>query len=132
MEPNEKKLEAFIDRLMADDTLDKPSVDFTNAIVEKLEVKSRITAYKPLISKKVWGVVIISLIALLIYVFLNQGESDSRVSELLNLSQIKLNPLNDLNFTFPKKLMYAMVVLAVMIGLQVTFLKSYVNKRIQF
>ncbi|TCK66779.1 hypothetical protein DFQ05_2053 [Winogradskyella wandonensis] len=132
MEPNDKELEFFVDQLMANDALEKPSSDFTNQVLEQLNVKSEATVYKPLISKWVWYIIGFALVSLVIYAFLDKSESTSRLSELLNLSQISFNPLKDFDFNVSQTLIYAAIAFTLMIGLQIPILKTYVDKRLQF
>lgn len=132
MEFNDKKLEQFIDKLMADDTLEKPSANFTDTVLNSLETKSLAVTYKPLIPKWMWALIGIALLTLIVYSLLNQQDSgtESKLSELLNLSQIEFNPLQNVNFNFSKTLIYSMVAFTVMIGLQVPLLKTYLNNRL--
>lgn len=132
MEFNDKKLEQFIDKLMADDTLEKPSANFTDTVLNSLETKSLAVTYKPLIPKWMWALIGIALLTLIVYSLLNQQDSgtESKLSELFNLSQIEFNPLQNVNFNFSKTLIYSMVAFTVMIGLQVPLLKTYLNNRL--
>ncbi|SHG46371.1 hypothetical protein [Winogradskyella jejuensis] len=132
MEPNDKELEAFVDQLMANDALEKPSSDFTNQVLKQLKVKSEATVYKPLISKWVWYIIGFALVSLVIYAFLDKSESTSRLSELLNLSQISFNPLKEFDFNISQTLIYAVIAITVMVGFQISLLKTYVDKRLQF
>ncbi len=131
MESNEKKIEAFIDKLMANETLEQPSVDFTDKIMSKVESISNSTAtvYTPLISKSVWYVIIGGFIALVAYIYLKEPAASSGLFDRFNLSNISINPLQNVSFEFSKTLMYAMVFLAIMVSIQIPLLKQYFNKR---
>lgn len=134
MEPNDKKLEAFVNKLMANDKLEQPATGFTNQVLGKLNIESKIIVYKPLISKWVWLAIAVSVIFIVAYALLNHQDSSSgsRLSEFLNLQQMEFRPLQNIDFNFSKTLIYATVVFAVMIGLQVPLLKSYLNRKIHF
>ena len=53
MEKDEKRIDAFVDKLMANDTLEQPTLDFTDNVMSKVESISNsiATVYKPLIPK---------------------------------------------------------------------------------
>ncbi|MFD1063408.1 hypothetical protein ACFQ1Q_09145 [Winogradskyella litorisediminis] len=132
MEPNDKKFEAFVDKLMANDTLEKPSADFTNSVLHQLNITSKPIVYKPLISKWVWCSIALVFAAVVVYAFLDDSKSTSKLSELMNLSQFNFNPLKDVEFNLSQTLVYALITTMVMIGFQVSILKNYINKRLQF
>ena len=134
MERDEKKIEAFIDKLMSADSLEQPSLDFTNKVMSKVEAISSSTAtvYKPLISKPVWTIILVGFLAVVVYVVFNEPETSSGLLERFNLSQISVNPLENVSFNFSKTLMYAVELLAIMVSIQVPLLKHYFNKRMAF
>jgi len=131
MESNEKKIEAFIDKLMTADSLEQPSLDFTDKIMTKVESISNSTAtvYKPLISKSVWYVIIGCFLALVAYIYLKEPAASSGLFDRFNLSNISINPLQNVSFNFSKTLMYAMALLVIMMSIQIPLLKQYFNKR---
>ena len=56
MEHEDKKIKAFIDKLMLADSLEQPTSDFTDKVMFKVETLSASTiAYKPLIPKSLLG-----------------------------------------------------------------------------
>ncbi|MCC1484523.1 hypothetical protein [Winogradskyella immobilis] len=127
---NDEKLNKFVDQLMANDTLEQPSKDFTDNLMSKIETISTTTTivYKPLISKMGW-IIISTVICLLVgYVIFNEPSGNSKLLEFVDLSKIK-NPLANVSFNFSKTLMYTSVLLALMIGVQIPLLKNYFNKR---
>lgn len=134
MEFNDKELDQFIDKLMVNDSLEKPSSDFTNTVLNNLDIKPLVITYKPLIPKWMWVVISAFFLALVTYSLSNQQDfgAESKLSELFNLSQIEFNPLENINFNFSKTLIYSMVAFSVMIALQVPLLKSYLNSRLKF
>ncbi len=134
METNEKRIEAFIDKLMANETLEQPALDFTNKVMTEVEAISNSTAtvYKPLIPKSVWLLIGVSFVALVGYIYLKEPVTSSGWLGRFNLSNISMNPLGNVSFNFTKTLMYAMVLLVVMGSIQVPLLKHYFNKRMAF
>ncbi len=131
MESNEKKIETFIDKLMANETLEQPSVDFTDKIMSKVESisNSTTTVYKPLISKSVWLLIGVSFVVLVGYIYLKEPVASSGWLDRFNLSDISINPLQSVTYEFSKTLMYAMALLVIMMSIQIPLLKQYFNKR---
>jgi hypothetical protein len=129
METNEKRIEAFIDKLMANETLEQPSLDFTGNVMFKVAAIATATVYKPLIPKSIWFVIIGSFVALVCYIYFKEPITSSGWLDRFNLSNISINPLQNVSFEFSKTLMYAMVFLAITVSIQIPILKQYFNKR---
>ena len=132
MEINEKRIEAFIDKLMADETLEQPSLDFTDNVMSKVEAISTATVYKPLIPKSIWFIIIGSFVALGGYIYFKEPLTSSGWLDRFNLSNISINPLQNVSFEFSKTLIYAMVFLAITVSIQIPLLKHYFSKRMAF
>lgn len=130
----DKKLEAFVDKVMSNDALETPSSDFTNALLNKLDIETKTIAYKPLIPKWVWFIIAAAISLIVFYALFNHEASDSssKLYEFLSLSQIEFRPFQNVDFSYSKTLIYSMVVFSIMIGLQVPLLKSYINNRLNF
>lgn len=64
----DKKLEAFIDKLMEEAPLESPSADFTQNVLHKLEadVQKEVFQYQPLVSGKVLSMISIAFVGLLV------------------------------------------------------------------
>jgi hypothetical protein len=133
MEKDEKKIEAFIDKLMSADALEQPSRDFTDKVMSKVEAisNSTTTVYKPLISKSVWILIITGFVILVGYIIFKEPTTGSSLMERFNLPGVS-NPLENISFNFSKTLMYAMVLMAIMFSVQIPVLKHYFNKRMTF
>ncbi len=131
MERDEKKIEMFIDKLLSNEVLEQPSFDFTDKVMSKVEAVSSITVYKPLIPKYVWTLIAIGFMVLVGYVIFKEPSLKSSWLDGFNLSGVS-NPLRNISFNFSKTLMYAMVLLAVMLSIQIPLLKHYFNKRMAF
>ena len=132
MEHDEKQIEAFIDQIMSADRLEKPSLDFTDQVMSKVEAisKPEATVYKPLISKPIWLVILGSFVALVVYVFLKEPMTENVWFNSLELNSIiPINPFEKLSTGITSTLIYAFVFLALMVGIQVPLLKHYFNKR---
>ena len=134
MESDEKKIEAFIEKLMSVDTLEQPSVDFTDMVMTKVEAvaNSQATVYKPLIPKAVWFLIIGGFITLVGYLTTNESEVNSSWLNRFDWSKVSLNLFENVSSNLSSTLMYAVVLLAIMISIQVPLLKYYFSKRITF
>ncbi|KUJ62645.1 hypothetical protein AR687_07375 [Flavobacteriaceae bacterium CRH] len=128
MKENDKNIEKLIDKMMAENTLESPSFDFTSKIMAQvLEAeKSKSTVYKPLISKATWIFIAISLIALTVYsVYMNNDISNI---EILKLYSDKTNNLFS-GVHFSKTILYAILIVPFMILVQIGILKNYFDKK---
>jgi len=134
MEKDEKRIEALIDKLLANETLEQPAIDFTDKVMSEVEAISisTVTDYKPLVPKSVWLLIGFSFVALVGYIALKEPVTSSGWLDRFNLSNISINPLEKLSFNFSKTLMYAVVLFAIMMGIQIPLLKHYFNKRMAF
>ncbi|QOG03028.1 hypothetical protein [Flavobacterium sp. MDT1-60] len=130
MKENDKNIENLIDKMMAEDTLETPSFDFTSKIMAQVLVaeKSKIKNYQPLISKSTWVFIGICLVAIAIY------------SSLFSVPENNLEigkSYTDNLFAFfsgihlSKNILYAFMVVPFMILIQIGLLKNYFDKRYQ-
>ena len=131
MENDNKKIVALIDNLMSADSLEQPSQNFTDNVMSKIDSISNASAtvYKPLISKPVWFLILGSFVALVCYIYFKEPAVDSGWFDRFDLSNVSINPLENVSFHFSKTLIYAVVFLAIMVSIQVPVLKHYFNKR---
>ncbi|WP_179005659.1 hypothetical protein [Winogradskyella forsetii] len=134
MEKDDKKIEELIGKLMSTDSLEQPSLSFTDNIMSKVEAisKSTVTVYKPLIPKSVWFVILGGFVALVGYIYLNKETKNDGWFDRLDWSNITVNPLENLSVDFSTTLMYAVVLLAIMVSIQVPLLKHYLDKRMTY
>jgi len=130
MNESDKNLENLIEKMMAENTLESPSIDFTSKIMSQItaaeEVKAKV--YKPLISTQIWVFIAVSLLALVIYSFISGNEYDLKVNEIY---ADKFSGLFS-EFHFSKKALYAILIVPFMVLIQITVLKNYHEKRHQF
>lgn len=132
MEEDNKKIEDLIDKLMSVESLEQPSPDFTTNVMFQVEAiaNSSVTTYKPLIPKYIWILISCGCIALVGYIYLKEPVASNGWLEQLNLSNVSHNLLENLNEKFSKTTIYAFVLLAVMISIQIPLLKKYFNKHL--
>lgn len=134
MTEKDKKLEDFIEKLMSNDVLETPSDNFTNTILSQLEAKKQSVKieYKPLIPKSIWLIITMVVFGVIGYVYLKQPVMDSAILDKINELNVLKNSFADVNFNLSETSMYAFVLLALMLCIQIPILKNYFNKRMQF
>ncbi len=134
MKQDDKKIEDIIDKLMRDDSLEQAPLNFTDNVMSKVEKlnASTVTVYKPLIPKYIWWLIATGFLGLVVYLFFNDSSNTSSLSERYNLPEISLQSLEGLSFELSSTLMYATLLLALMVSVQIPLLKHYFNKRLTF
>jgi uncharacterized membrane protein len=128
MKESDKNIENLIDKMMSEDTLESPSIDFTSKIMAQVLVaeKNKVKIYKPLISKTIWVIIGFSLLALTVYASLFSGTEynlgiDKSYTERFStlFSGIHLS----------KNILYAVLIVPFMILIQIGLLKNYFDKK---
>ena len=134
MEHDNEKLDAMLERLMRDEALESPSVNFTDKVMDKVYgiEASTVTVYKPLISIRVWLLIALSFVVLVAFVMLNNGSTDSQWLSSLELPRPEFTLFDNINFQLSETFKYAVLFLAVMIGVQMTVIKSYFGRRFTY
>ncbi|MUU77721.1 hypothetical protein [Winogradskyella endarachnes] len=134
MREDNKKIEQFINNIMSEAGLEQPSLDFTANVLSQIEVTStsNATVYKPLISKSVWILILGSFIALIGYVIIGNTETTASWIDRLELPKVSLNLFENVSSHLSSTLMYAFVLLALMVSIQVPLVKYYFKNRITF
>ena len=85
MKESDKNIEQLIEKMMAEEKLQSPSIDFTSKIMAKVELleEKKIKVYKPLISKSVWIFIGLAVAALVIYISLfSDSENNWKIDEI--------------------------------------------------
>jgi len=131
-ERTDKKLEKFTGKILSDFSTDSPSIDFTTNVMAKVQEMSstRVTEYKPLISKRIWAILVISVLGVFYYLVFGdiQTENSGNITKGLNyLSNFDSSTL--LNFRVSNVLLYAFVGLAFFVSIQTFLLKNHFDKR---
>ena len=127
MKESDKNIEKFIEKIMAESSLDAPSTDFTLKVMSQILVveKIKIQQYTPLISRTIWIVIIGSLISLILYASFGNEQYDSEIghSYILNIANIFSG------FHFSENTIYAILIVPLMILVQIPLLKNYYDKK---
>jgi hypothetical protein len=130
MKEEDKNIENLIDKMMAENTLETPSFDFTSKIMAQVLVaeKTKVKSYKPLISKSIWIIIGFGLLGLAIYA--------SLFSETENNLKIGKSYADNVSAFFSgihisKNILYAILIVPFMILIQIGVLKNYFDKKYQ-
>ncbi|WP_035646425.1 hypothetical protein [Flavobacterium sp. ASV13] len=130
MKEEDKNLENLIERMMAEDTLQSPSADFTSNLMSQILVaeKTKIKPYKPLISISTWIFIGIALILLVIYnIFFAGAENNLEIGKSYT---DKISAIVS-GIHISKTLLYSILIVPFMILIQVGVLKNYFDKKYQ-
>ena len=131
----DKHIEHLVEKVMKKSTLETPSLDFTSNIMAQLETskQSIVTTYKPLITKRVWVFISIMFISFLAYiVFVNKPETSDWFNSF-NFNKLNFDKISEVfsQIKAPKTAAYIIGVFALMLLVQLTFLKNYFDKRFE-
>lgn len=129
-----EELDNFAKKYIQELDVEQPSLDFTNAIMQTLTEVENKEVYKatPLISKKVWVLLIGILVAAIAYVAKGASFKWIKLPEL-NLSfipKIKIPNLLE-GIVVPDSVMYACFFFTLLIFMQIYFLKNHFNKKLE-
>ena len=130
MKESDKNIENLIDKMMAEDTLQTPSFDFTSKIMAQVLVaeKSKVKSYKPLISITTWIIIGFGLLGLAVYASLFSGTEYN-----LGIDKSYTEKCSALfsGIHISKNILYALLVVPFMILIQIGLLKNYFDKKYQ-
>ncbi len=132
-ETSDNRIEKLIDSIMKDAPKEQPSVDFTANVMSQLALISnhQSTVYKPLISKKVWGLLVIIVVSLIVFLGVSQPASQSwfQSFDLNSFGNHRiLGRFAAIQISGTTKV--SIVMFAVMLMIQIPILKRYFDSRI--
>lgn len=128
---NQKELDELIDKLMIDDSLDSPSVDFTKNVMASLSAeRSPYFVYKPLLPKYIFAVGGVVLVALIFGIFNLYGitETNPRYLESLNEASSRFTELFA-QIRFSKTIGYIIFFAGLMFCVQTILLKKHFDSK---
>lgn len=129
-----KELDAFAKKYVQEIEQEKPSIDFTASIMNKIDLESRSEVFKTkaLITKKGWFVISL-LVSAVIFIPFNKSEKS-----VLNLPELDFSFFNKIqipslfeSFSVSNTVLYAVVFFGLMFFAQVVFLKNHFNKKFE-
>jgi len=137
MEANsDKHIENLVDRIMVEVSLDSPSSGFTSNVMSQVEnlTKQSSIEFQPLISKRSWVLITISVMALIAYFVFDASLESSGWFSGIDFSLVSTNQLTNIlsSLKLSKTTFYAILVFSVMLFVQIPVLKYYFNKRLNY
>jgi hypothetical protein len=127
-------LDNFTKKMVKETPVEKPSIDFSSNVmnaINALEVKKATNTFEPLISKKVWMLIVACIIALTVFLLktgvnMNEGYlSNIDFSRFANTISFETS----YNLNISNTALYGFIFLAIMIPIQIGFLKKYHNRK---
>jgi len=131
----DKYLDHLNRKVIGKSALERTSTDFTPNLMLQIHAlsKSKITIYKPLISKQVWGALALLVIGVFGYTLLFSSEKPSPINQKFNLLDFFEHQVPHAISAFEVSQVgaYSVVLFCVMLCIQIPLLKQYFNKRYQ-
>lgn len=131
----DKYLDDLSRKVIGRSSVESTSTDFTSNVMSQIKAysKSKATTYVPLISKRIWTLIGLGFSAIVVYAIFKSPDTSSSWLEKWNLDRFQLT---NFEFTSPfstldvsQVTLYATLLLAVMLCIQIPVLKHYYNKR---
>ncbi len=107
-------------------TLEEPLINFTSNILSKVHLNSKASVYQPVISKKVWYIILAVVMLFISYVFFSLGDTSIQ-SNIVNSYLIKLENL--FSFNLPTLLTSPIFALSIFALSSLLFLDYFLQKR---
>jgi len=125
-----KYLDQFVDKVMKTSKLETPSFDFTAKVMSQVSAtsKSTVTVYKPLISKTVWGILLVLGAGLVVFSIFSKDNTTLGWFDQLDFSKVS-NVFSGVKIS--QTTMYSLLMFGVMLFIQIPLLKHYFNKRFE-
>ncbi len=131
----DKKIEHVTDKLMKESSIEKPSFNFTDSVMQSVHnIKaSHITEYKPLISKQGWIGIGLAFILIMYVIFTNSSSQESGWLQTINFDRLFDFKFMDSLFSMSvsKTVMYTILLFGVMLLVQIPLLKNHFDKRFE-
>ena len=129
-----EEIHAFTKKYVKEIKTEKPSLDFTENLMSKiaeLQPLKKALVYKPLISKKGWFVVFLSIIAVILIPF-NSSEKGVFALPELNMSFVEKLNFTGLfeNINISSTTLYLALVFSALVFIQIFYLKGHFEKQI--
>jgi len=128
MKEEDKNIENLIEKMMAENTLQSPSADFTSNLMSQILVaeKAKIKPYKPLISISTWLFIGIALAILVVYNIYFSGAENN-----LEIGKSYTDKISGIvsGIHISKTLLYALLIVPFMVLIQIGVLKNYFDKK---
>lgn len=131
-ENTDKYFENIANKVIKQSTIESPSFNFTDTVMSQiLELNNSLaTVYKPLISKNIWLLIFVVLTITIFYITYFGGQfGEGNWLSQVDFGMFSNNKISNLlSFNVSKTVTYAVVFLAIMVGVQVVYLKHHFNQ----
>lgn len=128
MDKPSKHSEDLLKKMIKDAGLSKPSSNFAQSVLASIQTNRKAqTIYSPLLSKKVWIVLLVIIIIGLIGIYFLPFTDDQSLMEKAGLSNSFDLPLSLPDFKISRTLTYAIGFMALFL-IQIPFLKRFLEK----
>ncbi len=130
----DKQIEKLVERSMKTQSLESPLPNFTSMVMDEVLAlnKSKVTVYKPLISKPMWFAIFVVVLLIVSYIIFGMNTTETSWFKFIDLSGLTDNRLSNTlsGFKVSKTVMYSVVLFGIMLFIQVPILKNYFDKRL--
>jgi hypothetical protein len=131
----EQHLDKLAKKVMRSSLLESPSMEFTSNVMTKVKAAaaSDITAYKPLISRRTWIILLVLFVGCVIYSFLETDLQSLGWMDQLDFSIISKNKVTEAlsGIAFSKTLAYAIGFFGLLFFVQIPIMKHYYNRQFE-
>jgi hypothetical protein len=134
-EQENKHLDNLSKKIIQRVAVESPSFNFTDAVMYKVNAlsESKVTVYKPLISKTSWFIIGFCVLGLVSYILLFGSKTESsnllQYLDLSMLSKIDIDVLPSVSLS--KTFTYAILFFGLMVCVQIPLLKNHFDKRFE-
>ena len=133
-ENEDKNMEQYVHKVIKETPLESPSHDFTSKVMANVLAmdKSKATVYKPLISKTGWVLIFGGIIAAIGYFLLNGGtQVEGQPWSFGHGAKDFINTFSNVHlFQFSRTTINVIVLSAILMIIQITLLKNYLDRRL--
>lgn len=131
----DKLLNELAKKVLHERNLESPSYNFTEHVMSRVNAlkDSKITTYQPLISKRNWILIGIAFVLTIAYIIYSKDGTTTNWIDAFDMSVLTNNKVSSAvsGFNISQTLAYALGLFALMICVQVTYLKHHFNKRFE-
>ena len=129
----DKKLDSFIRKSIKELGLEKPSLQFTDVVLSKIQGNTSVSptfVYKPLFSKSTWLIILTVVATIFVYLILDQSEikttwfSIAKLNQLASFNLFGKMPSLPISNTF----VYGFLIFSFFAIVQVFMIKQRFNK----
>lgn len=133
-ENTEQHLDKLTRKMMGSLPLESPDPDFTSKLMDRIDgLDSHALVHQPLISKRAWGIVILIISSFIGFIIFGNVGSLGWLDSL-DYSLLQDNKISESlsGIASSKTLMYAIIMFGLFLLVQITVLKNYFDKRLQY